>query len=55
VFSHSEDVDDAHELAADEAYAGPGVYAIDMNGLVAGPFDDHDECDWWLSKCLRIA
>lgn len=55
MFSHSEDVADGDELARDEAYRGPGVYAVDMNGLVAGPFDSHDECDWWLEKSLRIA
>jgi hypothetical protein len=55
MFSHPEDVDDAHPLAKDEGYRGPGVYAADLNGLVAGPFDDHDQCCWWVDKALRIA
>lgn len=55
MFAHSYDVTDDSHLASDEAYKGPGVYVADMNGLVAGPFDTHDESDWWIEKSLRIA
>ncbi len=54
MLTHAEHVDDAHDLAADQAYAGPAWYAVDANGIVAGPFDDADETDWWLSKAQRV-
>jgi len=54
MFAHAEHVEDGSPLSQDESYAGPGWYAADMNGLVSGPFDDADECDWWLSKALRV-
>ncbi|MFZ3481955.1 hypothetical protein [Sphingomonas sp. 3-13AW] len=54
MLTHPDYVDDAHELAADEAYSRPAWYATDMNGLVAGPFDTADEAEWWITKALRV-
>lgn len=54
MLTHAEYVQDGDELAQDQAYAGTAWYAADMNGLVAGPFDDADQCDWWISKAMRV-
>lgn len=54
MLTHAEYVDDAHDLAADQAYSGPAWYAADLNGIVAGPFDDVDQTDWWISKAQRV-
>jgi hypothetical protein len=54
MFAHTDHVDDASEHATDEAYDGPAHYVVDMNGLVAGPFDTADEGDWWIAKSLRM-
>jgi hypothetical protein len=54
MLTHADEIDDGHELAADPAYAGPGWYAVDLNGLLAGPFDDADQTDWWIDKALRV-
>lgn len=54
MLTHAEYVEDADDLAADQAYEGPAWYAVDMNGIVAGPFDDSDQCDWWIGKACRV-
>jgi len=55
MMTHSDYVDETHHLAADEAYTVPAWYAYDMNGIVAGPFDDDGEAEWWISKALRVS
>lgn len=54
MLTHPEYVDDGHEVSSDPAYQGPAWYAVDLNGIVAGPFDDADQCDWWISKAQRV-
>lgn len=54
MLTHAEYVGATDDLASDQAWSEPAWYAVDMNGIVAGPFDDADQCDWWLSKCHRV-
>jgi hypothetical protein len=54
VLTHAEYVGATDELASDQAWSEPAWYAVDLNGIVAGPFDSDGECDWWLSKCHRV-
>jgi hypothetical protein len=55
MMGHAQWIGEGDELTADECYQGPAVYAVDVNGIVAGPFDDDDQCDWWLSKAQRVS
>ena len=54
MLTHGEYIDDEHQGAADQEYEGPAWYAWDLNGIVAGPFDDFDQCEWWIGKAKRV-
>jgi len=43
------------EWAGTEGWSGEGWYVIDMNGIVAGRFDDEGEAMWWLDMSVRVA
>ena len=43
------------EWAETDGWDGVAWYAVDENGIVAGPFDDEGEALWWLEKSARVA
>lgn len=55
MLTSAEYIEEGDELSADQAFSETAWYAIDLNGIVAGPFDDVDQCDWWISKAQRVA
>lgn len=55
MFASEEYVDAESDWAETDGYEGPGWYVIDMNGIVAGMFDDMGEASYWLDKSKRIA
>lgn len=48
-------IDEDHELSDDPEWSEAAWYAIDHNGIVAGPFDDVGEAMWWGDKAKRVA
>lgn len=52
---YEEYIDDHDQLSDDPEYTGPAFYVIDSNGIVAGPFDEIGEAQWWSDKAKRVA
>jgi len=43
------------ETSDDPEFTDPAFYVIDGNGIVAGPFYEDGEADWWLEKAKRVS
>lgn len=39
----------------DSEFTEAAFYAVDANGIGAGPFDDEGEAMWWQDKAKRVS